>query len=180
MNFLKNFFKKEEDPFTKFEIVVESAHKINPSPRLITKSKHGDHDMDCIVTDLLGVFDSNPDGVKRQDIILQCKERDQVLLFLNRGNAGTPHRVKVCRMNGEQIGLLSPGSLKAIQENSKLGYATHAYIIRVGPGSGNPDSLAVRLLIVFSEKGLEESVIHDYAESVMTEKQMEGLLDSIN
>jgi hypothetical protein len=179
MNFFKNLFKKEDDPYTQFEIIVDTSHKTNPSPRLVTKSKHSDHDMDNVVTDLLGVFESNPDGTSRQDNILQCKERERVLLFFNRGNAETQHKVKVCRLNGEQIGQLSPGSLKTIQENSKLGYATHAYILRVGPGASNPSMIAVRLLIVFSEKGMEESLVDEYAESVMTEKQMEGLLDSI-
>ena len=65
MNFLKNFSKKEDDPFTQFEIIVESSHKTNPSPRLVTKSQHSDHDMDYLVTDLLGVFDANPDGGSR-------------------------------------------------------------------------------------------------------------------
>ena len=88
--------------------------------------------------------------------------------------------VKVCRMNGNQIGVLSPGTLTTIQENSKLGYATNAYILRVGASDGNSNSMAVSLLIVFSEKGLEESLVHDFAESVMTENQMAGLLDSID
>jgi hypothetical protein len=180
MNFLKNFCKKEDDPFTQFEIIVESSHKSNPSPRLVTKSQHSDHDMDSLVTDLLDVFDANPDGTSRQEILLQCKERERVLLFFNRGKADARHTVKVCRMDGNQIGVLSPGTLTTIQENSKLGYVTHAYILRVGAGSGTPNSMAVSLLIVFSEKGLEESVVHDYAESVMTENQMAGLLDSID
>ena len=180
MNFLKNFCKKEDDPFTQFEIIVDSSHKTNPSPRLVTKSQHSDHDMDSLVTDLLGVYDANPDGASRQDILLQCKERERVLLFFNRGNEGAQYMVKVCRMNGNQIGVLSPGTLTTIQENSKLGYATNAYILRVGASDGNSNSMAVSLLIVFSEKGLEESLVHDFAESVMTENQMAGLLDSID
>ncbi len=181
MNFLKYFSKKEDDPFTHFEIIVESPHKNNPSPRLVTKSTYqGDQDMDHLVTDLVGVFDANQDGIGRQDIILQCKEREQVLLFFNRGHSKDQHVVKVCRLNGEQIGVLSPGTMIAIQENSKLDYGTHAYIMRVGAGSGNPNMMAVSLLIVFSEKGMDESVIHEYAESVMSEKQMAGMIDSIN
>jgi hypothetical protein len=180
MNFLKNFSKKEDDPFTQFEIIVESPHKNNPSPRLVTKSQHSEHDMDYLVTDLLGVFDANSDGTSRQDIILQCKERERVLLFFNRDNEKGQQTVKVCRTNGDQIGVLSPGTLTTIQENSKLGYVTHAYILRVGHGCDNPNSMAVNLLIVFSEKGLDESLVHDYAESVMTENQMAGLIDSID
>ena len=51
-----------------------------------------------------GIFHENADGTRRQKIIRDCSEGEELQLVPEPDNPVDPDAVKICRMNGEQIG----------------------------------------------------------------------------
>lgn len=55
---------------------------------------------------IVGVTHSNEDGTSRQQVIKRCKPRERLLLFPDPDNQFDNNAIKVCRLNGQQVGFI--------------------------------------------------------------------------
>jgi hypothetical protein len=84
-----------------------------------------------------GILHNNADGTSRQAIIANCREGEEVLLMPEPDNPVDADAIKVCRLNGEQIGYWpgDDGQMVAQLQGGKKFRATieEIYLFRDSP-----------------------------------------------
>jgi hypothetical protein len=78
-----------------------------------------------------GIAHKNEDGSDRQKIIRKCRAGEPVRFELEPQNPFDPHAIKVCRMNGEQIGYVEKDMAAQTGELMRAGRIAKASIEEV-------------------------------------------------
>lgn len=61
---------------------------------------------DFLIAKVVGVTNKNYDNKNHQDILKECKEDEQLMLVKEIDNRFSRYAIKVCRLNGDQLGYL--------------------------------------------------------------------------
>ena len=105
---------------------------------------------------VIGINQKNADGTSRQDIINGCHKSEELVLVSEPGNYHEPGAVKICRMNGEQIGYL-PTDGGRMAHDLETGWTFRTTIDDIYPFDENPRKHGVLLHfeIVSTSPGFE-------------------------
>jgi hypothetical protein len=112
-------------------------------------------------TKIVGVTHQNSDGTDRQNVIRRCGLFENLALDHEEHNPHDSNAVRVCRINGQQLGYLNSGLAAEIVEKSESGYH-FAVFIKDLTGGRNGQSVGVNLLIVQAEPGVRTSRVKNY------------------
>lgn len=98
-----DYSKKDE---VKKPLSRETLKNINENRELRNDNKSNIFKDELLIVRVVGVTNKNIDNRNRQDILKECLEGEQLVLVKEIDNKFSRYAIKVCRLNGEQIGYL--------------------------------------------------------------------------
>lgn len=117
----------------------------------------------------------NADGTDRQRVIRGCRLFENLVLDHEEDNPHDSNAVRVCRINGPQLGYLNSGLAEEIVEKSESGYH-FAVFIKDLTGGKKGQSVGVNLLIVQAEPGVSTARVKRYLKRLIREdSELQGM-----
>jgi len=101
-------------------------------------------------TKVVGVTHENRDGRRRQDIIPCCHEGEQLEMVHEPDNPHDKNAIKVCRLNGDQLGYIRRELAEDIIKRLRNGYSFSVLLKNITVGD---ECLGANLLILQLEPG---------------------------
>lgn len=102
-------------------------------------------------TNVAGVTKKNRDGTRRQEIIADCDDGEDLLLVREPDNSYDPNAIKVCRLSGEQIGYISSDVAATMADEMDGGKRFSAKISEVTGGVKGKRTRGVNIRISVHE-----------------------------
>lgn len=101
------------------------------------------------LTEVHGIFHQNDDGSSRQKIIRDCRPGEEMKLVLEPDNKFDSDAIKICRLNGQQIGYWSGGDRMAGElRNGRECRVTIARIYEFEDRPGRPRGVELRIEVL--------------------------------
>ncbi len=114
-----------------------------------------------------GVTFKNSDGSSRQDVIIDCKPKEQLQLIRDRENPRDRNAIKVCRANGDQLGFLSGEVAAKCAPRIEKGYIYVAFVKNIEEFERNErPMLGMNILVVAASPGVDVAGAWAYVESL--------------
>ncbi len=109
------------------------------------ETEYGDEIVESFFTKVVGVTFDNPDGENRQKVISRCKEGEILRLLRDSTISGHPNAVKVCRLNGEQLGYIRSELSLNLAPRMDRGMEVFAEIKDITGGEEGRETLGVNI-----------------------------------
>lgn len=142
------FVKKAENSQEKRPLSRETLRNINENRELKNDNKSNIFKDDLLIVRVVGVTNKNIDNRNRQDILKECLEGEQLVLIKEIDNKFSRYAIKVCRLNGEQLGYLEDKLSQKIHFRD-MSIAT-VYINEIIGGTEDKPNLGCLIEIQFS------------------------------
>ncbi len=94
---------------------------------------------------------NNPDGTNRQEVIRVCHQGEDVLLVPEPGHLLDSHALKVCRVNGQQLGFLAPDGGRMARDMAR-GWTFRTTVDEIYPFEENRQQHGVRVRVEVQSK----------------------------
>lgn len=98
-------------------------------------------------TQLHGIFHKNPGGTSRQAIIRKCHVGEELRLVREPDNPRDRYAIKVCRINGDQLGYVSAEQAQRFCSDMDSGWTYQVSIDEIYSIEDRPRSRGVRLRV---------------------------------
>jgi HIRAN domain len=92
-----------------------------------------------------GIFHDNADGTSRQEILRRCNEGEELQFIEEPDNPADPNAIKICRLNGEQLGYCPAEHAAYLTEQLDLGWTFRVSLGEIYHFEDKPKKLGCRL-----------------------------------